>query len=251
MPKYKLEIAFKGAQFSGWQRQPGVKTIQGCLDEALAIALRLTPQQFDSVASGRTDKGVHAKTQTVSLRLEEEPSLNLEKLRYSLNALTPETLLVKSLSEVEASFDARLAAHKKCYSYSFFLGKDAPPLLADAVYPTRPDVFVESMILASRLFEGEHDFSSFRSRDCTANSTTRTVIKSEILRPSKNLLQYRVVGKGFLMHMVRIISGTLLEVGLGKLQVSDIHNIFEAKNRTLAGPTLPAKGLCLEWLKYE
>jgi len=282
VPVYKLEIAFDGSDFSGWQRQLGksqtykqesgldsnpspdlsqahpetgddplsVKTIQGCFDQALSTLLGVEPQTFETIASGRTDKGVHARSQVISLSLENPLPGHLDKVRRSLNALTPGSIGVLDIVEAPEDFNARRAPHRKCYAYSFYLGPEVPPSLLGRVHRVGKDLDISEMILAARVLVGEHDFSSFQASDCTAKTTIRTLHSSEIIRVEPHVLQYRVVGKGFLMHMVRIISGTLLDIGLGRTPRADLVKILKACDRSQAGDTLPARGLSLEWLRY-
>ncbi len=154
------------------------------------------------------------------------------------------------------SFDARFSRHLKCYVYSMTIAHGmlcgrGKGLECGRSWTIGGACDVKEMIAAAAYFAGEHDFSSFRSSDCGAESPVRTVLLSEISRPAPGRLLYTVQGRSFLKQMVRCIVGTLVEVGRGRLKAGDMQRIIEAKNRMCAGPTAPACGLCLEWVRYE
>ena len=247
MSNLRLTLEYNGAGFSGWQKQPQQRTIQACLEDALGTLFR---ENIETTASGRTDKGVHARAQVVSFEVPSEFDGNLEKLRNSLNGITPADMSVRGLEIAEEDFNARLNPHLKCYSYNLNISGQDSPLNQASSLSINPNLDFVKMIAAAKLFEGEKDFSSFRCTDCTAKTTIRTIYRSELTRVSDDIFQYRAHGKGFLMHMIRIIVGTLLEVGRGRFEVEDVERIIAAKDRTKAGPTVAAKGLTLEWVRY-
>ena len=255
--KVKLTLEYNGSGFHGWQKQndrPDLVTVQGELEEALQTFLKpLVETEVEPIpitASGRTDKGVHARAQVASftwpLGLEFDP----ERLKSALNGITKKELTVLKVEAEKDDFDARLTPHRKQYSYRILIGAEHEGLLEGLAIRSGGPLDVASMIKAARYFVGTHDFSSFRSTDCTAKTTERIILVSELTRISERELVYSVQGKGFLMHMVRIIVGTLLEVGRGKILAEQIPEIIALKDRNKAGPTAPPQGLYLDWVKY-
>ncbi|MGO9271509.1 MAG: tRNA pseudouridine(38-40) synthase TruA [Terriglobia bacterium] len=262
-----LVIAYDGTDFHGWQRQPNAPTVQGCLEEALT---RITAAEVKLYGSGRTDAGVHATGQVANFRTEcRIPGANLQK---ALNDLLPPSVRVKEVSEVAEDFHARYHARAKMYRYRILQAPLCSPFFWRFVdhYPYPLDH--RRMAEAARRLEGEHDFTSFAassgdedddppgagnkpappgSPPKRAPSMVRTIFSSRFLwRPRMRLLTYEVRGNGFLHHMVRNIAGTLIEVGRGKLAPADVSRILEARDRSLAGPTAPARGLCLMKVEY-
>jgi len=262
-----LVIAYDGTDFNGWQRQPDAPTVQGCLEKTLS---QITAAQVKLYGSGRTDAGVHAAGQVANFSSEcRIPVANLQK---ALNDLLPPSVRIKEVSEVAENFHARYHARAKTYRYRILRATVCAPFFWRFVnhYPYPLDH--RSMAEAARLLEGEHDFTSFAatggdeddpltaSGEETASpeshskrvpSMVRTIFSSRLLwRPRMRLLIYEVRGNGFLHHMVRNIAGTLIEVGRGKLAPADVLRVLEARNRTLAGPTAPARGLCLMKVEY-
>lgn len=280
MRNIKLVLCYDGTDFGGWQRQPNVPTIQEAVE---AAAGKVLGKRVSIAASGRTDAGVHAANQVANFKTESPiPSPNLVK---ALNDLLPSTIRVKEAREAAITFHARHDARSKTYRYRILHAPVASPFVARFVchYPYSLDR--QRMAEAARFLEGEHDFSSFAasegqheeaanrrsedgiSRDETgeskrasassdseapaARSSVRTIFSSRFFsRPRTALLIYEVRGNGFLHHMVRNIVGTLLEVGRGKLTPADIPRILEARDRSQAGPTAPASGLCLMRVEY-
>lgn len=243
MRYFQLAISFDGARFSGWQLQPTASTIHSAFLSAFQT-LKLDPQIS---VSGRTDAGVSAKVQFVGISV--ECSISAERLKGSLNGLLPEDIKVLKIEEMDQRFSARSDSKTKCYSYSLTLTKFNLPLYGARALPVGSDFNVASACAAAELFVGTNDFASFRSSDCGATTTVRTITCSQFSRIDDNILEYRVHGKGFLKQMVRIMVGTLVEVGKGKLFVDSIEEILAGRNRNLAGPTVPAEPLVLEWVR--
>ena len=201
-------------------------------------------------ASGRTDAGVHAKGQVVSFAWPESLGWSEERLREALNGISPPGLQVKSLVRESNSFDARRAAHLKCYTYRFALRNNRACAKYERAWAIESSPDVVLMAKAARILRGDHDFSGFRAKNCCAKSTLRTIYASEVSRPEKDLILFTIIGKGFLKQMVRIIAGTLLKVGDGAIDIAKIEDILDSGKRSAAGPTAPASGLTLEWVRY-
>jgi tRNA pseudouridine38-40 synthase len=263
-----LVIAYDGTDFHGWQRQPNAPTVQGCLEEALA---RITAAEVKLYGSGRTDAGVHARNQVANFKTGcRIPCQNLLK---ALNDLLPPTVRIKEVRDAAEDFHARYHVRAKVYRYRILQAPICSPFLWRFVEHCPYPLDHGPMGEAARLLEGEHDFASFAAaasheeeehdgaeavseaplEESTPKpgSTVRTIFSSRLLwRPKLSLLIYDVCGNGFLHHMVRNIVGTLIEVGRGKLAPADVIRILEARDRTLAGPTAPARGLCLMKVEY-
>jgi tRNA pseudouridine38-40 synthase len=251
MRNIRLILAYDGTDFHGWQRQPDAPTIQACLEDALA---KLTGAPVQVCGSGRTDAGVHALHQVANFHTASTiPCANFVK---ALNDLLPPTVRVKGADDVSPAFHARYDVLHKTYRYRILLTPVCSPLLCRFVCHHPYPLDRARMAEAARHFEGEHDFTSFAATDADededAKSRGRVIHRSHLLwRPRSSMLVYEVTGKGFLRYMVRNIVGTLIEVGRGKLAPSDIPRILAARDRTQAGPTAPAPGLCLMKVEYE
>jgi tRNA pseudouridine38-40 synthase len=267
----RLTLAYDGTDFHGWQRQPNLPTLQECVENAIES---VTGSKSSVWASGRTDAGVHAAAQVANLKTEcAIPCSNLVK---ALNDLLPPSVRVKEANEVPLAFHARYQAKSKVYRYRILQAPFCSPFIWRFVYHYPYALDHTAMAKAARLIEGTHDFTSFaaageeqearskKSEDGIQNSEfripnsnvhvvgmVRTIFASRILnRPKTMMLIYNVRGSGFLHHMVRNIMGTLMEVGRGKIAPDEILCILNARDRTLAGPTAPAQGLCLMKVEY-
>ncbi len=251
MRNIRLILAYDGTDFRGWQRQPDAPTIQGCLEDALQ---KLTGAPAQVFGSGRTDAGVHALHQVANFHTASTiPCANFVK---ALNDLLPPTVRIKGADDVATAFHARYDVRCKTYRYRMVLTPVCSPLLWRFVWHYPYPLDRAQMAQAAGLFEGEHDFTSFAAADGQEEEDTksrvRVILRSRLLwRPRSSMLVYEVTGKGFLRYMVRNIVGTLIEVGRGKLAPSDIPSILAARDRTQAGPTAPAQGLCLMNVEYE
>ncbi len=268
-----LVLAYDGTDFHGWQRQPRAPTIQGCVEEALQKILGRPVQLW---ASGRTDAGVHALNQVANFKSDSRiPCANLVK---ALNDTLPPVVRAKEAREVSGDFHARYDARSKTYRYRIYQGPVCSPFVWRFVWHYPFPLDRARVAKAARLIKGEHDFRSFAAVDdlSTAedrpgwrderelgerahvsgigdsrSNTVRKIFSSRLLwRPATLMLIYEIRGSGFLHHMVRNLVGTLVEVGKGKLDPSDITRILKARDRTLAGPTAPARGLCLVRVEY-
>lgn len=242
MKNYRLVIGYDGTDFRGWQRQPDSRTVQGVLEEAV---FKVTRKRTVVHGAGRTDAGVHALGQVASIR--GVFKLTDEVLFRALNAVLPADIRVFSLGEAPPGFHARRSARSKLYRYRIVHAPQASPLDRRYVLHWPYPLKLGAMREAARLFVRTADFTAFSSnRD---RSPVRTVTRSE-LRRSGDEIVYTVEAQGFLRYMVRTIVGTLLEVGRGRIRPADIEAIFGNRDRSLAGPTAPARGLTLVRVDY-
>jgi tRNA pseudouridine38-40 synthase len=247
MRNIKLVLEYDGAAFFGFQRQPGKPTVQEALEKALS-AFFDHPVKI-SAASGRTDTGVHAEGQVVNFRT--GSGRELSHIQRGANAYLPSAIVVKSAVEVPADFHARYSARSKVYEYRVWNSPFRAPLLAGRAYHVPFRLDLAAMRKAARHLSGRHDFRSFTSEAAVLKGrSSRKVSFTRTLRPIRikkenGLLVFRFEGDGFLYHMVRNIMGTLLEVGRGKRQPSDIPSMLKAKSRCFSGQTIPSCGLTL------
>jgi tRNA pseudouridine38-40 synthase len=252
MRYFKLTIAYDGTDFHGWQMQTNKPTIQG---EIVNVLQRLTQEKIVLHGAGRTDAGVHALGQVGSFRT--QAHLSAEEFQRALNALLPPTIRITGAEEVGPDFNARWSARGKIYRYRLYRGKVVPPMIWRYVlhYPFPLDE--ESMREATARFVGMHDFASFAAStgsedDDKERSTEREIYSTELVRtPNNEELVFTVSGRSFLRYMVRKMVGTLLDVGRGKLTPADIERLFELKDRSKSGPTVPPQGLVMVAVQHE
>ena len=244
MPNYKLILQYDGSRYRGWQRLSGVEmTIQGKLE---AVLSKTIGEPIEAQASGRTDAGVHALAQTVSFRTERD--LPPEELLAALRRYLPEDIGALELSYAPPRFHARLSALEKTYRYRVWCS-EAPCVFDRRWVYVLPGVYdLEAMDAAARLLEGTHDFRAF-SAVKAKKSTVRSLSRIKISRAGEEL-RFDFTGDGFLHHMVRILTGTLLEIGRGERSPESVTSLLEGEDRAAAGFTVPAKGLCLMEVRY-
>jgi tRNA pseudouridine38-40 synthase len=244
MRRFKLILEYEGTAYHGWQVQPGLATIQGVLQATLT---RIASVPVQVTGAGRTDAGVHALGQVASFSA--DPRLDTLTLRKALNANLPRDIVVCRVEEASPDFDARRSARSKTYRYTI-LRRDYPSawLARHSLYVPYP-LDVEAMAEAARVLIGTHDFSAFRAGTCTAATPVRAVLDAS-WRVAGDLVHFEITANAFLQHMVRIILGTLLEVGRGKRTPSDVATILASRERRRAGKTAPPHGLCLVEVHY-
>ncbi len=242
MQNYKLILSYDGTDFHGWQRQPRKRTVQGTVEDSLA---KITQKKIHVTGAGRTDAGVHALAQAANFKA----NLNMDddELFRALNSLLPQDVRVTSLERIDLDFHARKMAKSKVYQYRIFNSTNISPFIIRYVLHWPSPLKVQSMREAAPLFIREADFTSFSSNRLL--DPVRKVTRSEFQKKGDEII-YTVEANGFLRYMVRTMIGTLLEVGKGKLLPEQIEALFRKKERSLASPTAPAKGLCLIQVNY-
>jgi tRNA pseudouridine38-40 synthase len=251
MRNIKLTIAYDGAEFHGWQIQPGVPTIQGALND---VASQVTQEKVMVHGASRTDAGVHALGQVAHFKT--RSLIPAGELQRAFNALLPASIRIVAAEEVGPDFHARWLAQAKTYRYRIYRGSVLPPFEHRRVLHYPGPLDEAAMAAAAREFEGEHDFASFAAssgseEDDRERATTRVIHSSEIIRdPERDEIAYSVRGQSFLRYMVRKMVGTLLEVGKGSLAPADIRGLLELRDRSRSGPTIPPEGLYLVSLEY-
>ena len=252
MRYFKLTIAYDGTDFHGWQIQAEKPTIQG---EIVNVLRRLTQEHMYLHGAGRTDAGVHALGQVGSFRT--QSGLSAKEFQRALNALLPQTIRIVSCEEVGPDFDARWSARGKIYRYRIYRGKVVPPMIWRYVlhYPFPLDE--DAMRDAAARFAGTHDFASFAAstgseEDDKERSTEREIFSTELARTADDEeLVFTVRGRSFLRYMVRKMVGTLLDVGRGRLKPDDIDRLYELRDRSKSGPTVPPQGLVMVEVQHE
>ncbi|MBE7023308.1 MAG: tRNA pseudouridine(38-40) synthase TruA [Ruminococcaceae bacterium] len=246
MKNYKMTVQYDGTRYDGWQRQGNTSnTIQGKLENILE---RMTEHKVEMHGSGRTDKGVHAKGQVASFKIRTEKT-DSEIMDY-LNHYLPDDIAVTALSETDERFHARLNAVRKTYVYRIHNSSVPNVFEQRFLYTVEDELNVDAMKTAAKLFLGEHDFLGFSSVKKLKKSTKRTIYSVGVERFGDDIV-FAVTGNGFLYNMVRIMAGTLVEIGKGERIPESITEVFDTKNRELAGITLPGKGLTLLSVEYE
>jgi tRNA pseudouridine38-40 synthase len=245
--RYFITFSYDGSKYSGYQKQPRVKTIQGELEKALK---QINAGKNVSVsASGRTDAGVHAYNQSAHFDLDTE--ITCVKLKQALNSLIPDDIYVKNVYETDQNFHARFNVKAKEYIYKINMG-NYNPIEKDYVYQYNKKLDIPEMERALKYLEGTHDFRSFVKIDEEKDDYTRTIVQTSLIRDVKNVNQITIsiLGTGFMRYMVRNIVGMLIEIGEGKYKSEDIIAILKMKDRTKAGICAPACGLYLKDVYY-
>jgi tRNA pseudouridine38-40 synthase len=253
MKKFLLTVEYSGTNFNGWQIQPKGRTVQGEIESALSTLLN---EKITIYGSGRTDSGVHALAQTAhfessSDRLKNfytKKLLNRTKLVQAINAHLPKDIKILSVRQVNSTFHARYDVKEKIYLYKLQIGTSSP-LTKDLVANYARNLDIESMRKGAIYLIGTHDFTSFSSAKTEINGFVRTINYIKI-RKKGNEFTFEISANGYLYNMVRIIVGTLIDVGSNKLAPQEIKTILEYKDRTKASKTAPACGLYLKKVKY-
>lgn len=242
----KLTIAYDGTRYNGWQKQGNTdNTIQGKIERILSGILE---EEIELHASGRTDAGVHAKAQVANFHTNSD--ISLEDISTVLTMYLPSDIAVYRIEEVPARFHSRLNATKKCYHYRIWNSHIPNVFEHRYLYLVNQELNVMRMREAAKMLEGTHDFKSFCSNKRMKKSTVRTIYSIEIEQDREEIV-LKFTGNGFLYNMVRILTGTLVEVGLGKRKPEEMPQIIAALNREEAGFTAPPQGLILKSVSYE
>lgn len=242
---YRFIIMYDGSRYYGWQRLPEHDTIQGKLE---AVLERLCGEPVEVIGAGRTDAGVHARQMAANAVL--ETVLGPEEIREYLNRYLPEDIAVREVKEAGPRFHARYNATGKSYCYTCFDGPVRPVFDRKYVYALEESPDLEAMREAALLLKGEHDFRNFCMNPRMKKSTVRVVDRIYIEREG-DYIRFTFHGTGFLQNMVRIMVGTLLEVGWGHMSLARVEEVLHSRERQKVGPTAPAQGLCLLQVDYE
>ncbi len=245
MRNIKLTIEYDGKDFYGWQKQPNKLNIQGEIEKAI---YNITKEEVDLIGSGRTDAGVHALGQIANFKT--NSNISIEKLPLALNSQLKNSIIIKKAEVVDERFHSRYNAKQKTYRYIINNSQCGTAIYRNLEYCFPIELDVEKMKEATKYFEGEHDFKAFKSSGTSGKNSVRTIYKAIVKKEGERII-IELTGNGFLYNMVRIISGTLLDVGMGKIAPDEIENIIESKDRQKAGKTLPAHGLYLVEVLYN
>lgn len=246
MKRIRLTVAYDGTNYCGWQLQPNGVTIEEVLNKALSDLLKETIQV---IGASRTDSGVHARGNIAVF--DTESRIPAEKICFALNQRLPEDVRVQKSEEVPLTFHPRKANCVKTYEYKILNRKIDMPLNRLYCHFCYFDLDVEKMRRAAACLVGEHDFKSFCTVRSQAEETVRTIYSLDIDRDREDVITIRISGSGFLYNMVRIITGTLVKIGMGVWPPEHMAEILEARDRAAAGPTIPARGLTLVSMEYE
>lgn len=245
MRNIKITIEYDGTNYSGWQRQENALTIQEVLETALEMA---TGEMVRVIGSGRTDARVHARGQVANFFTTSD--IPAERFMHAINLKLPEDILVVKSEEVCLDFHARFDAKGKRYRYVIYNDKLASPLNRNYSFHVKKPLNIDEMRKATKYFIGEKDFRSFMVAKTIVHTAVREIYSMEI-RKNDPFIDIVIEGKSFLRNMVRIIAGTLVWVGTGRIKSEEVEKIIEGRDRTLAGPTAPPQGLYLEKVYYD
>ena len=245
MRNLKFTMSYDGTNYHGFQIQKEDITIERALKDGV---FKLTKEDVDIIGCGRTDAGVHAICYTFNFKT--NSSIPCDKFPVALNTVTPPDISILTCTEADENFHSRFSAKNKTYKYIISTAKIKNPFYNRFAYHYKIPLDVEKMILAKKFIEGTHDFKCFMAQGSPIIDTVRTIYNIGIIVKDE-FIEIEVCGNGFLYNMVRIIVGTLLNVGNGKLNPDDIKKIILNKNRELAGMTVPAHGLFLKEVVYD
>lgn len=241
----RLTLAFDGTAYHGWQIQAGQPTVQGVVRDAIR---RIAGEDVSLIGSGRTDSGTHARR--LAANFVTHSRIEAASWTRAINSLLPQDIRILSARRVPLEFHARHDARSKIYRYQIYRGRILPPHLMREHYHYPYPLDIALMEKASRLFVGEHDFASFTPAKVSgAKATVRRIFQCN-LKKQRSRLCFSVEGNGFLQYMVRNMVGTLLELGRGRMTLSQFEDLFRKRDRTLAGSTAPAHGLVLIRVRY-
>jgi tRNA pseudouridine38-40 synthase len=243
--RLRLVVEYDGTDFSGWQRQPAERTVQGVLEDAIR---EMTGESVFIRGAGRTDAGVHADGQVCSLDLEAD-NIPAHGLLRGLNSILPTDVALIDVADVAPDFDARFSARGKVYRYTVWSHLVRSPRRARDAWHVRHPLDTGAIRAAAAALVGEHDFRAFRAADCDRRSTRRIVRRLDVDRQGA-LLTLEVEATAFLKNMVRILVGTLIDVGRGRIGPEAIPHMLETGDRTAGGMTAPAHGLTLLRVNY-
>ena len=245
MPRWRLTVEYDGRDYVGWAIQPNGLSVQEVLEKALE---RVLCEPVRAEAAGRTDAGVHALGQVVAVTTRAER--DERALRDGVNANLPPSVAVVDAVLVADSFNPRRQAKRKLYRYMWWDRRARSPLRRGRVWYVRKRLDVSAMHEAGQFLVGQHDFASFRANGCASTHATRRIDQLTVSRHG-DAVQLDVVGPAFLRHQIRIIAGTLCDVGMGRREPAWVNDVLLARDRIQAGRTAPAQGLTLMWIEYD
>lgn len=244
MRRIKLIVAYDGTEYSGWQIQPEAPTIEMCLDKAIH---ELTGENVHVTGASRTDAGVHAYGNVAVF--DTESTIPGDRFTFALNRFLPDSIVIQDSWEVSVDFHPRHCNTRKTYEYRILNTAVPLPQKRNFTWHVTGSIDIEKMKEAAAYIVGEHDFKSFCCVRTQAESTVRTIYSLEVLQEGSEII-IRIKGNGFLYNMVRIITGTLIQVGKGRFMPEYVKQMLEAKDRTVAGQTAPPQGLTLVGIEY-
>ncbi len=245
MRKIKIIIEYDGTNYHGWQVQKNAKTVQEVVQKAIS---KLLGEGVGVTGCSRTDVGVHAYGQVAHFLTDSQ--IPGDKFSYAINNLLPDDIVIKHSEEVSEEFHARYSTKGKKYRYLIYNAPHPSAIMRNRSCHVRPVLDLEQMKKAARYFIGEHDFAAFQATGGQVRSTVREIYGMEVSSKEDNMIYIEVSGNGFLYNMVRIIAGTLIYVGMGKLQEAEIPGIIAGLDRTKSGKTAPPQGLYLMEIYY-
>ena len=245
MRNIKLTIEYDGKDFNGWQKQPNKLNIQGTIEQAIKS---ITGEDVELNASGRTDAGVHALGQVANFKTNSQ--IPIEKFAIAINSRLKKSIVIKKAEEVDERFHSRLTCKKKTYRYVINNSEFSSAIYRNLETHIPQKLDINKMKEAVKYFEGEHDFKAFKASGTSSKSSVRTIYKARVYEMPNNRIYIELTGNGFLYNMVRIIVGTLINVGRGKITPEDIEKIILGRDRKAAGDCVPAKGLKLTEVYY-
>jgi len=245
VPVYRIDLQYNGAQFHGWQSQPSKRGVQNYLESALALMLKHPVQ---AIAASRTDTGVHAEHQVAIFRT--PVPFDLARWLRSLYGLLPESIGVSSIQEVSRGFHPAHDSTGKAYRYRLWCGPTRSPLVAPYVWQIFADCDIGKLRAAAQGFIGTHDFTSFCAADSSAKSKVRTIVELQVHEQGP-LVDIWLSGHGFLKQMIRIMVGTLVDIGVGRMPAAVVKDLLVLGDRRRASRTAPAQGLSLVEVYYD
>jgi tRNA pseudouridine38-40 synthase len=244
--RVKLVVAYDGTDFHGFAAQPGVRTVQGVLSDALASVLQVPVEDLNLTCAGRTDAGVHARGQVVGF--DAPPAVDLDRLSRALNKMAGPEVVIRRADLATADFDARRSARSRTYQYTILTRPEPDPFLARFAWWVPEPLNLAALRLAADPFVGEHDFGAFCRRG--TGTTVRRVLESR-WHDAGDILRYEIRARAFCWQMVRSIVGVLVEAGAGRRRPGDILGVLRSRDRSAAGQLAPAHGLCLWEVGYD
>ena len=239
-----LNVEYDGTAYAGWQIQPNVLAVQEVVESALTQVLG---QEVRIHSSGRTDAGVHARSMMVHFQT--ESNIPLQAFREGANCFLPADVVIREAREMPEGFHARYSAKGKWYRYTIYISDVRSPLAARTSWHLRGNLDLDMMRKAAESLVGKHDFQAFRSSGCVAKTSIREIFQVDVIADLE-FVYIDIRGSGFLRNMVRIMAGTLVEVGQGRRPADDLKKILQGEEGLSCGPTAPAHGLCLQEVWY-